>query len=108
MQQALEDTPRSMPRVPTHLPATVDCRGRQWSVSVLSLSENGCLIRSPEPLLLGTRLTLCLPLPHSEPLELDSEIGYQLVPDLGLIFHSTSPSDRAAISHFVENSLLAE
>jgi len=108
MQQALEDTPRSMPRVPTHLRATIDSRGREWSVRVLSLSENGCLIRSPEPLLFGTRLTLCLPLPHTEPLELDSEVGYQLVPDLGLVFHATSPSDRAAISRFVENSLLAE
>jgi hypothetical protein len=105
MQQVLEDTPRSTPRVPTHLPARVAYRGREWSVSVLSLSENGCLIRSPEPLLLGARIELRLQLPHGEPLTLDSEIGYQLVPDLGLIFHATRPAERAAISRFVDTAL---
>jgi hypothetical protein len=106
MQQVLEDTPRSTPRVPTHLPARVAYRGREWSVSVLSLSENGCLIRSPEALLLGARIELRLQLPHGEPLLLDSEIGYQLVPDLGLIFHATLPAERAAISRFVDSDLL--
>ena len=105
MQEVLEDTPRTTARVPTHLPATVAYRGREWSVSVLSLSENGCLIRSPEIMLLGARIALRLQLPHSEPLELDSEIGYQLVPDLGLIFHATKPAERAAITRFVDATL---
>jgi hypothetical protein len=107
MQQVLEDKPRATPRVPTHLPATAAYRGCEWSVSVLSLSENGCLIRSAKELLLGSRVELRFQLPNGEPLELDSEIGYQLVPDLGLIFHATLPAERAAISRFVETALSA-
>jgi hypothetical protein len=74
---------------------------------VLSLSESGCLIRSPETLLLGSRIELRFRLPHGESLELNSEIGYQLVPDLGLIFHATVPKEREAISRFVNTALLA-
>ena len=37
MQQVLEDTPRSAPRVPTHIPATVIRNGKEWTVAVLSL-----------------------------------------------------------------------
>lgn len=107
MQQILEDAPRSTPRIPTHLPATIVVRDREWPVSVLSLSENGCLIRSPESLLLGSRVSLQLQLPHAHLLELDAEVGYQLVPDLGLTFHATTPTDRLVLSRFVETALLA-
>jgi hypothetical protein len=104
-QQALEDTPRSTPRVPTHLPARCRRRGREWRSAVLWLSENGCLMRSPETMNLGSRLELRLDLPRTGVLELEAEIGYQLLPDLGLIFHATSPADRAAISAYVHDAL---
>lgn len=106
MQQILEDTPRTAPRIPTHLPATAQRDGREWRVTVLSLSENGCLIRSAETLLLGARLDLRLPLPGQRTLQLDAETAYQLVPDVGLVFHATSPSDRQAISAYIARSLL--
>jgi hypothetical protein len=106
IQQVLEDKPRSTPRIATHLPAKAVYRGREWSVSVLSLSENGCLIRSPKELLLGSRIGLRLQLPHGDPLELDSEIGYQLIPDLGLVFHATRPAERETISRFVNSTLM--
>lgn len=106
MQQVLEDTPRTVPRVATHLPARAIRDGKEWSVSVLSLSENGCLIRSPETLLLGSRLALHFQLPRSGALEFDAETAYQLVPDVGLIFHATSPAVREAISDYVQTALL--
>ena len=65
VQQVLEDTPRSTPRVPTHLAARCKRDGREWRGAVLSLSENGCLLRSPEPLLLGSRIALGFELPRS-------------------------------------------
>ena len=80
-------------------------RGVEWRVAILSLSENGCLLRSPEPLLLGTRIELRFELPHAVPLDLIAETGYQLVPDIGVIFHATSPDDRAAIGRFVKEAL---
>ncbi|MDH3213047.1 MAG: PilZ domain-containing protein [Myxococcales bacterium] len=107
IQQVLEETPRTTPRVPTHIVARCRRRGVEWKVAILSLSENGCLLRSPEPLLLGTRIELRFALPHSGPLELMAETAYQLVPDTGVIFHATSPDDRAAIGLFVKEALIA-
>jgi hypothetical protein len=107
VQQVLEDTPRSTPRVATHLPARCQRDGREWRGAVLSLSENGCLLRSPEPLLLGSRIALGFELPRSGKLELDAEIAYQLVPDMGVVFNATSPSVREAIGAYVASALAA-
>jgi hypothetical protein len=50
IQQVLEELPRSTPRVPTDLPARCRVGSREWGATMLSLSENGCLLRSPESL----------------------------------------------------------
>lgn len=105
IQQVTEDKPRGTPRVPTHLPARCRKDGREWSLALLSLSENGCLVRSPEPLLLGTQLEVEFELPRSGRLRLDAEAAYQLLPDVGLIFHATKARDREAISGFVSETL---
>ena len=105
VQQVLEDTPRSTPRVPTHLPARCQREGREWRGSDLSHSENGCLLRSPEPLLLGSRISLGFELPRSGKVEVDAEIAYQLVPDMGVVFNATSPSVREAIGAYVTAAL---
>ena len=97
LQQVLEDKPRTSPRVPVHLKARCERGGREWHSSVLSISSNGCLVRSPEPLL-----------PRSGPLCLTAEVAYQLVPDSGLIFHATAPSDREALSSFVVDMLMID
>jgi len=105
LQQVLEETPRSTPRVPTHLNARCAKNGREWLGAVLSLSENGCLLRSPEPLMLGTRIDLSFNLPKAGSINLQAEVAYQLVPESGLIFLATLPGDRSAISDFVVNSI---
>jgi hypothetical protein len=105
VQQVTEDTPRSAPRVPTHLVARCHRQGREWRAVVLSLSENGCLLRTPEPLTLGTRFDVEFTLPRHGPIRLDSEAAYQLVPDLGLIFLATAPREREAIARFVTETL---
>ena len=74
---------------------------------MLSLSENGCLVRSPEPLSLGRRVALSFELPRSGRLELEAETAYQLLPDMGMIFHATRQSEREAITAFVTNTLLS-
>jgi hypothetical protein len=106
VQQVTEDTPRSTPRVPTHLPARCHKDGREWPTTVISLSENGCLVRSPEPLLLGSQLQLEFDLPRTGTLRVNAETAYQLLPDVGLIFHATRTSDREAISDFVSSTLM--
>ncbi len=107
IQQVTEDTPRSTPRVATHLPARCRRGGAEWGATVLSLSENGCLVRSPEPLLLGGRVDVSFALPHVGRLELEAETAYQLLPDLGLVFHATPASERAAIASYVTKTLMA-
>jgi hypothetical protein len=105
IQQVLEDTPRTTPRVPTHIPARCRHQGKEWQSALVSLSENGGLMRSPEPPLLGSRLSLSFELPRSGPLELDAEIAYQLVPDVGVIFNGAPPSVREAITAYVTEAL---
>ncbi len=104
-QQVLEDSPRATPRIPVHLAATCRRQGKEWRGVVLSLSENGCLLRTPEPLMLGSRLEVSFRLPKVGDLELEAETGYQLVPDFGLVFHATAPADRAAILDYVTQAL---
>jgi hypothetical protein len=104
-QQVLEDTPRNTVRVPVHLSARCRRRGREWRGVVLSLSENGCLLRSTEPLTLGARLELSFRLARVGELTLEAESAYQLVPDFGLIFHATAPADRQGIARYVAEAL---
>jgi hypothetical protein len=105
IQQAIEDTPRSTPRVPTHLPARCRRGELEWRGAVLSLSENGCLLRTPEPVSLGSQIEISFELPRAGTIETKAESTYQLVPDTGLIFHQTSAAFREAILSFVEESL---
>lgn len=107
MQQVFEDVPRSTPRVATHLRARCQAKGAEWDGRVLSLSENGCLIRSPEEILLGQRLKLRLDLPRGHAIEVAAEATYQLLPDTGLVFNALEPADREALDRFVTQTILA-
>lgn len=107
MQQVFEDTPRSTPRVATQLLAHCERGDRHWDGRVLSLSENGCLIRSPEPIQLGQRIRLAFSLPRSGELSLDAEASYQLLPDIGLVFNAVPPTQRETLERFVHDSLAA-
>lgn len=107
IQQTIEDTPRSTPRVATHLPARCRRGEREWRAAVLSLSENGCLLRTPEPVSLGSEIEISFDLPRTGTIETKAESAYQLLPDTGLIFHRTPAAFRKAILSFVEESLAA-
>ncbi|MGH0038222.1 MAG: PilZ domain-containing protein [Myxococcota bacterium] len=105
LQQVFEETPRSTPRVPVHLRARCRRQDRAWPGAMLSLSENGCLLRSTEPLPLGTQVNLSFELPRIGPVELWAEAAYQLVPDLGLVFSALEAADRDAIQQYVVDAL---
>ncbi len=107
IQQIFEDTPRSTPRVQTQLRARCARRDQLWDSRVLSLSENGCLIRSAESVPLGQIIQIDLDLPGAGPLSLEAEAAYQLLPDIGLVFSALAPDQRAALEKFVTNSILA-
>jgi len=105
VQMVLEESPRNTPRVPTHLPARCRRDGREWTASILSLSENGCLLRCAEPVTLRTEVELEFSLPRSGSLWTPAEIAYQIPPDLGLVFYSTPAAVRRSIAEFVLESM---
>ena len=107
LQQELSATPRSAPRLLTALEAKVRRDGREWTASVRSISENGCLLRSDEPLQLGARLELQFGLPGAGWIATEAASTYELPPDTGLVFESIGPDLRSAIAHFVEEGLAA-
>jgi hypothetical protein len=106
-QELREDRPRGALRVATHLPARCRQDDREWTGSVVSLSENGCLLRSGEALPLGSHLDIEFPLPKVGLVETEAEAAYQLPPDLGLVFHATTSEARTAISEYVIDALSA-
>jgi hypothetical protein len=106
-QQSLEAIARSGLRVPTNLPVRLRRAGHEWQGSVLSLSENGCLVRSPEPMDLGAELEVSFELPRAGRIETRAETSYHLIRDTGLVFQSTSAAQRDAIRSYVTESLAA-
>ena len=73
LQQALETTARSSVRIPTNLPVQMRRNEQVWEGSVLSLSENGCLVRTPEPMRLGAELEVAFELPQGGRIETRAE-----------------------------------
>lgn len=107
VQQIFEDTPRSTPRIATQLRARCRAGDRIWEGRVLSLSENGCLLRSPETIPLGQQIQLGLTLPGAGEVSFEAEAAYQLLPDTGLVFNALSPAEREVLGRFVSQTLLA-
>jgi hypothetical protein len=86
IQQALEVTPRSAPRIPTHLSAACRKEGKEWRCQVVSLSENGCLVRSPEPMPLGSQIEIQFELPSSGSIETRARPPTRSLPTSALSF----------------------
>ncbi len=67
------------------------------------LSEIGCLLRSPEPLLLGSKLRLRIDLPGQG--QVSVEVAYQLLPDLDPILSGAEAEVRRANVDFISRAL---
>ena len=93
--------------MPTQLAVRLRHSGREWQGALLSLSENGCLVRTPEPIALGAELEVAFALPRGGLIETRAETSYRLVADTGLVFQATPPASRRAIVRFVEQQLAA-
>jgi len=107
LQQIFEDKPRTTPRVATQLRVRCERGDQYWDGRVLSLSENGCLMRSPEAIQLGDRILIEFALPETGSIRLQAEAAYQLLPDVGLVFSSVAPAHRETLERFVADSILA-
>ena len=107
VQEVFEETPRATPRVATDIAARCWRAERGWTAAIRSLSENGCLLHSPEPIPLGASVELEFALDDGAAVSTAAEVAYQLGPDLGLVFHGTPAASRAAIAAWVLAALRA-
>ena len=106
LQQVLEDCPRTTPRIRTQLAGVCSHAGREWPATVVSLSENGCLLHTSELIPLGTQLQLDFEVPGSGRVHITAEAAYHLLSDIGLVFSSIAPRIRELIARYVTDSLL--
>ena len=54
---------------------------------------------------LGAMLDLCFELPDGGKIETQASASYQVMPQLGLVFHATRPEFRRAIASYVTHEL---
>lgn len=107
LQRIFELTPRTTPRIPVAI--NVDCgqRERHWTSEMVSLSENGALLRTDEKVSLGSNFEVAFDLPDGGRVALRAEAAYQLVPDLGIVFSGVDAAVRNQIASFIQDEILA-
>jgi len=106
-QRLFEPTPRATPRIPVSL--AVDCgrQGRRWTSEMVSLSENGALLRSHEKVPLGTSFDVSFDLPGRGGVSLRAEAAYELMPHLGVVFSGVDSAVRNRIAGFIHDEILS-
>ncbi|MGH0034572.1 MAG: PilZ domain-containing protein [Myxococcota bacterium] len=104
-QQALEEHPRKVPRVPTQLPARCIREDRRWPGAVLSLSEGGCLLRTSESLETGLRFNLQFAIPGGQLVTARARCVYSSDESAGLSFCQPSDVDLRMIRGYVSERL---
>jgi hypothetical protein len=106
LQLALEEHPRRVPRAALVLPARFVADERDWPGAVVSLSEDGCLVRSGRPFGPDRRLRLWFPLPDRGLVEVAAHNLYERAGHAGLAFVELDDGTRRAIAATVERVLL--
>jgi len=101
IQAALEEHPRSVPRVATSLRARGSDEERAFDLEVRSLSENGCLVAGTDRPALGASLELAIELPWGERLATPAVAAYEQGTQLGLVFHGITLGARMKIAKAV-------
>ena len=107
LQGALEETPRAVPRIPASLPARSFREGIDAPGAILSLSENGCLLRSTVALPGEGALKLQFALPNRGLIDTWAEPRNKAGRELGLAFDGLPDASRIAIADYVTTSLTA-
>ncbi len=101
LQHTLEATPRSVPRVPTSLPARCIRGNHGWAGAIRSISEKGCLLHSTERLEPDRRVDLHFALPSEGLLQIPAQPSYVDGKRAGLVFRNPSDQTRSAIAGYV-------
>ncbi len=107
LQEAVEPSPRSVPRISTALPARGVRGGTDRSGSIVSLSERGCCLRTTEALPGDGNLQLEFTLPSGGLVNTSASPRYRTHNNTGLMFDRLPEISRSAISEFINHSLTA-
>lgn len=105
LQRHYEERPRTTPRVETALRATCRRKGRTWRAAIMSLSDNGCLLKSGKALPPGSEVSVSIDLENGDAVRVDAESAYQQQREVGLVFHAAPVAVRDRIGAFVLDQL---
>ena len=105
LQVALEAHPREVPRAPVSLAARTLRDGVDAPGAILSLSEKGCLLRSPARLSGVGTLRLQFMLPNEGLIYTRADLRHEAGEESGLAFDGLPETSRAAIADFVMATL---
>jgi hypothetical protein len=105
LQAALEEHPRSVPRLPVSLPARGTKGSQSFELVVRSISENGCLLAGPKLPNLETALELLIEFPWGEKLEVAAVVAYEQSGNVGALFQQVTPAARQRLEKLVTRLL---
>jgi PilZ domain len=105
LQEALEEHPRSVPRLPVSLPVRGTKGSQSFELVVRSISEKGCLLAGPKLPNLETALDLLIEFPWGEKLEVAAVVAYEQSGNVGALFQQVTPAARLRLEKLVTRLL---
>ncbi len=93
-QAALEEHPRSVPRIPVSLRAHAKGAVHGFDLEVRTLSENGCLLAGPKLPHLDSAVELSIEFPWGEKLEVAAVVAYEQGGAVGALFQGMTLAAR--------------
>jgi hypothetical protein len=105
LQAALEDHPRTAPRVCVSLPARASSGSNAFELEVRSISEGGCLLAGANLPALDKTLDLTVEFPWGETLGVAAVVSYEQEGRVGAVFQGMTLASRARAAKLVERLL---
>jgi hypothetical protein len=78
---------------------------QRWTGAIVSLSKDGCLFRTLNPMSPDTEINLVFPLPMGEMVSTRARVIGKRGDSVGLVFESIPTPTQQAVSEFVEGRL---
>jgi hypothetical protein len=101
LQIALEEHPRTVPRVPVSLPARASSGAQSFELEVRSISEAGCLLAGAKLPPLDKALELDVEFPWGEKLHVSAVVSYEQGGKVGAVFQGMTLAARARAAKLV-------
>ena len=107
LQDALEERPRSVPRIADAIPARCRRGERTWIGAIRSISERGCLLQSSGDIETDLRVELSFPLQPGGWIQVPAQARYRSDEGIGIVFRPSGAQARSALRSYVARRLTA-